>query len=213
MRKAAAKPKPSGIKMVVSRPISPPNISLAIFPKIRGTTIKKEKRAAFSLSIPNSTEVEMVAPEREIPGSIAIACANPIIKAWVKLVSFLVFLALSAINKSDPVTNNMQPTRRICPLNKESISSSKKMPANAAGIMEITIFRENLNCSLYLNCSSPTKISVISFLKTTTVLSAVAACNTTVISKLSDGKELSPKIAFVSSKCPLLLTGKNSVNP
>ena len=59
------------MKVVVSYWISPDNISFAIFPKIKGTTIKKEKRAAFSLSIPNSTAVEIVAPEREIPGNRA----------------------------------------------------------------------------------------------------------------------------------------------
>ena len=49
-------------------------MSFPILPKIKGTTIKKEKRAAFVLSIPNKTEVEMVAPDLEIPGKIAIAC-------------------------------------------------------------------------------------------------------------------------------------------
>lgn len=41
-------------------------MSLATFPKINGTTIKKEKRAALVRSTPNNTEVEIVAPEREI---------------------------------------------------------------------------------------------------------------------------------------------------
>ena len=50
-------------------------------PKIKGITIKKLNLAAFSLSIPNKTDVDIVAPEREIPGSIAIAWDKPIIKA------------------------------------------------------------------------------------------------------------------------------------
>ena len=62
-----------GMKVVVSYCISPDNISLAIFPKINGTTIKKEKRAAFSLSMPSNTEVEIVAPDLDIPGIIATA--------------------------------------------------------------------------------------------------------------------------------------------
>ena len=41
--------------------------------KISGTTIRNEKRAAFSLSIPSKTAVDIVAPERDIPGRIAIA--------------------------------------------------------------------------------------------------------------------------------------------
>ena len=54
---------------------------LAILPKMRGMTIKKENLAAFSLSIPKSTAVAMVAPLLEIPGKIATACMLPIQKA------------------------------------------------------------------------------------------------------------------------------------
>ena len=43
-------------------------ILFAILPKMSGMTIKKEKRAAFSLSMPNKTAVAMVAPLREMPG-------------------------------------------------------------------------------------------------------------------------------------------------
>ena len=52
---------------------SPKKISFPIFPSIKGTTIKNEKRADFSLSTPNITDVAIVDPEREIPGKIAIA--------------------------------------------------------------------------------------------------------------------------------------------
>ena len=60
--------------------MEPESASLLIFPKIRGTTIKKEKRAALVLSTPNNTEDEIVAPLLEIPGRIAKACETPIIK-------------------------------------------------------------------------------------------------------------------------------------
>ena len=53
--------------------ISPSKMSFATLPKINGTTIKKEKRAALLLSLPNITEVDMVAPDLEMPGSMAIA--------------------------------------------------------------------------------------------------------------------------------------------
>ena len=46
---------------------------LAMLPKMSGITIKNEKRAAFSLSIPSNTAVAIVAPLREIPGRIAMA--------------------------------------------------------------------------------------------------------------------------------------------
>ena len=80
-------------------------MSLAIFPKISGITIKNENRAAFDLSLPSNTDVEIVAPEREIPGSIAIACATPMMSASQKLTFFVVFLARSAKNnnKASPI--------------------------------------------------------------------------------------------------------------
>jgi hypothetical protein len=45
------------------------------------------------------------------------------------------------------------------------------------------------------------------------VLNAVAKWSITVKRRLSSGIELSPKIAFPSSRCPLEETGKNSVKP
>ena len=71
--KAAIKPPDNtGIERE-PKSLPPSKMSLAIFPKINGTTIKKEKRAAFSLSIPNKTAVEIVAPDLDIPGNMAIA--------------------------------------------------------------------------------------------------------------------------------------------
>ena len=59
--------------------MTPDKRSFIILPKINGTTIRKEKRADFSLSTPNNTDVEIVAPDLDIPGRIAIACEIPII--------------------------------------------------------------------------------------------------------------------------------------
>jgi len=56
---------------------APSTTSFPIFPKMRGMTIKKEKRAALLLSFPSSTDVEIV-------------------KALGKETFFPVFLALSA---------------------------------------------------------------------------------------------------------------------
>ena len=71
--KAATNPNPIAKLFSDENVKSPLNISLAIFPKIKGITIRKEKRAALVLSLPNNTEVEIVAPLLEIPGNIAIA--------------------------------------------------------------------------------------------------------------------------------------------
>ena len=51
---------------------------------MRGTTIRKENRYFFSI-YPNKTEVDIVAPERETPGNIAMACATPMMSAWKNL--------------------------------------------------------------------------------------------------------------------------------
>ena len=67
------------MKSELLSPISPERISLNILPNINGTTIKNENLADFSLSTPSKTAVEIVAPEREIPGTIAIACDIPMI--------------------------------------------------------------------------------------------------------------------------------------
>ena len=46
---------------------------LIILPKISGSTIKNEKRADISRSIPNKTAIAIVDPLLEIPGKIATA--------------------------------------------------------------------------------------------------------------------------------------------
>ena len=71
--KAATNPNNSGKLSADENKISPETMSFIIFPKIKGTTIKNENRADFSLSTPSKTEVEFVAPDLEIPGKIAIA--------------------------------------------------------------------------------------------------------------------------------------------
>ena len=45
------------------------------------------------------------------------------------------------------------------------------------------------------------------------VLNDVAKCNTTVMTRLSLGSKFVENIPLMISKCPLLLTGKNSVKP
>ena len=70
---AEIKPNNKGKLSADENSISPEIISFPILPSINGTTIKKENRADFSLSTPNKTDIEIVAPEREIPGKIATA--------------------------------------------------------------------------------------------------------------------------------------------
>src|SRR5690606_18345327 len=106
----------------------PLKMSLAIFPKIKGTTIKNEKRAALVLSLPSKTDVDMVAPEREIPGSIAMAWETPMTKAFLNDTFLSVSLALTARNNRMAVINNIQPTNKILPPKRHSNCSSKNTP-------------------------------------------------------------------------------------
>ena len=78
-KKEEIKPNNRGKFSVDVNDMSPDKKSFIILPKINGTTIRKEKRADFSLSTPNKTDVEIVAPDLEIPGRMAIACEIPII--------------------------------------------------------------------------------------------------------------------------------------
>ena len=115
--------------------------------RINGTDIKNEKRADFSLSTPNRTDVEIVAPEREIPGNIAIACDIPITTEPKKLTFFLVGFALSARYRSIAVIISMNPTSVKFQLKRVSISFSQNIPTNAAGIID------KIDKFLLSNCS------------------------------------------------------------
>src|SRR5690606_35015017 len=118
----------------------------ATLAKIKGTTIKKEKRADLDLSTPSSTAAEIVAPLLEMPGKRATAWARPMTKDDRKETPLSVVLALSARYNRVAVMISIRPTIRMAPSKKTSIWSIKKMPIRAAGIMEMTIFRENLVC-------------------------------------------------------------------
>ena len=132
---------------------------MAIFPKINGTTIRKEKRAAFVLSLPKSTEVEIVAPEREIPGNIAMACEKPITKALENDTFLLVFFALSAKYSNKAVIINIKPTNLIFPPKSVDSSLSKVKPIIAAGSIDTAIFTTNFVSSFHLKAKTPLIIS------------------------------------------------------
>ena len=86
----------SGSKEVFCVMVSASSRLFAMLPRMSGTTIKKEKRAAFSLSIPNKTATAIVEPLLEIPGKMATACVRPMTNALNVLMSFRVDFALSA---------------------------------------------------------------------------------------------------------------------
>ena len=94
--KALKKPIAKGIIFGDSADRFPSRRLFAILPKIKGITIRNEKRAALSLLILRSTASAMVDPLREIPGIMATACIKPIKNAFLKLSKLLFLLIRSA---------------------------------------------------------------------------------------------------------------------
>lgn len=92
-------------------------------PKMAGTESKNEKRPANSWSIPNINPVEIVIPDREMPGITAIPCIKPIIVESLIFVCKMVFLLLLAklfVNqRNDPDNKSIKPTK-IVELKKNS---------------------------------------------------------------------------------------------
>ncbi len=60
-------------------------------PSIAGMDNKKLNLAANSLLSPENSPAEMVAPDLEIPGAIAIPCAIPITRAFLNEISLTSF--------------------------------------------------------------------------------------------------------------------------
>ena len=122
--------------------------------------------------------------------SVPVNFSYPTIERWF----------YKAKKSNNPVIINIPPTRVNAPPNKASISSLRKTPIKAAGIIDKTIFNENLKDSLFLNWNIPLNISNKSLRKIIIVESAVAKCKTTVISILSRSTFSSPRIDFAISK-------------
>ena len=103
-------------------------------PVMSATAIRNENSVAASGAIPRASATATVVPLREIPGAIAITCAQPITKACVKVGA--VAWAVSRVRRVDsritPVTSKAIPTTRGSP-NKDSMKSFAVSPATTAG--------------------------------------------------------------------------------
>ena len=80
-------------------------------PKITGIDNKKENLAASLGGMPKYIHIEMVEPDLEIPGIIAIACAIPKIIDEESAISFCLFLNFFDKIKRNPVKHKANPTR------------------------------------------------------------------------------------------------------
>ena len=105
--------------MSAERP--PSRMSLAICPKISGSTIRNEKRAASPRSTLQRTEVDIVVPERDSPGRMAKACERPMISALANDTFRVVSRARPATSSRAAVRMSMEPTSRTLPSKSRSM--------------------------------------------------------------------------------------------
>ena len=116
------------------------SISIAVSipaPKITGSDKRKENRAALWDGIPKARPVQMVNPEREIPGMIANACAIPINSPFKYDNSVFPAENRFEISNTIPVHIKAIPTK-LTFSKIISIRSLNRNPAKIAGIVPTT---------------------------------------------------------------------------
>src|SRR5512139_2529984 len=143
-----------------------------VAPSIAGLESRKENFPESSRSRPQKSPMEIVAPDREIPGIMAIPWAMP-----MKMVSyhtilpngFPSFLAKRVNQSTNPVIISIPPTS-LGSEKKDSNQSLKRMPMRPVGMVARMIHRKSINPSLFpsfpLNADPiPSVIFQISFQK------------------------------------------------
>jgi hypothetical protein len=180
------------------------SISLAsnkVAPRIAGIETKKENRNAVSLSIFLNKSVEMVIPEREIPGITATPCVMPRINASLKLrLFFLPSINFFVESRIMPVHTSARPTAR----GEENNPSKKSFPDTPIiPVIKVTTAIRVINFILR-------KKSRISLKKKIINARVVPRCKIIEIARLFS---VMPRIFCIMTRWPELLTGRNSVKP
>ena len=121
-------------------------------PSIAGMDNRKEKRAARSLESFLPRAPVIVAPERETPGKMAIACINPTVRASRQVIEsncfklFSLFIArrerISALHNKQAVNKNEKPNN-LPSKNKFSIDDLNIRAMIIVGI--VPIIKNNVN--------------------------------------------------------------------
>lgn len=170
-------------------------------PITKGMKSKNENFAAFSLSMPRWSAVEIVVPLLEIPGKSARICARPIANDFLEF-SFFPALVFFVERRIIPVIKKKIPTARSEPRLFE-IRSENKRPKSPAGIVAIIKNNHNFLESL-LNFSN----SLISFLVKIKTARRDAKCSMAIRKRFSWGRAINFE---KSARCPLEEIGRNSV--
>ena len=119
-------------------------ISNTVAPKIAGMNNKNENLAACLGFILFINPVDIVNPERDIPGRIAKACEIPIKAVFFRFKDLFFFIGYFDRNKNTEVIINEIPTVKLL-LNIDFIWEFKKNPANAIGIEAIIKYVKSFN--------------------------------------------------------------------
>ena len=180
-------------------------------PVMAGIESRKEKLKASLLSRPHASPQEMVAPDLDIPGIIAIPWAVPIMRE-LRMPTFL--LCFSGINfviaRNMPVIQSIMPAVR----GEEKALSKKSMNINpiiAVGTEPIImLIASKKSGSSLLSRINEEVIFFISLKKYMRTADSVPIC--TAQSNNNSGS-LNPSNVWKITRCPELLTGKNSVSP
>lgn len=174
--------------------------SKRVAPSIAGMARIKENSADFSLLIPESIPVDIVAPEREMPGTKATVCIMPMAMDC-RGVTLVVFSLVKRVRKSRKPVTIKAPDTSLVFENEDSRRSLTKKPPIAIGILPKMILARYLG-----EC----RISFILSLNTTRITAKDAKWSRTLKRR---GVSWMFAIFSYRARCPELLMGNHSVIP
>ena len=186
--------------------------------EIEGIPRRNENLAASFLFHPDKRAIEIVAPERDTPGTIAKACAIPIYKlfgyVWLfKLIDFLVEISAKSIIKDINIdTKAIEKFERKNESENPGTNSFIIPPIKTIGIVPIKIDLFNLlNRNEYLGFLEFVFLKLeILFLKYQNIARTLPIC---MIAETEEPGSSIPNNRDMIFKWAVLLTGINSVKP
>ena len=186
--------------------------------EIEGIPRRNENLAASFLFHPDKRAIEIVAPERDTPGTIAKAWAIPIYKLfgylWLfKLIDFLVEISAKSIIKDINIdTKAIERFERKNESENPGTNSFIIPPIKTIGIVPIKIDLYNLldkNEFFSFIEFLLLKLKIL-FLKYQIIAKTLPIC---MIAETEEPGSLIPNNREIIFKCAVLLTGINSVKP
>ena len=186
--------------------------------EIEGIPRRNENLAASFLFHPDKRAIEIVAPERDTPGTIAKAWAIPIYKlfgyVWLfKLIDFLVEISAKSIIKDINIdTKAIERFERKNESENPGTNSFIIPPIKTIGTVPIKIDLYNLldkNEFFSFIEFLLLKLKIL-FLKYQIIAKTLPIC---MIAETEEPGSLIPNNREIIFKCAVLLTGINSVKP